>query len=172
MLNTDPFAATRTDHLRVNTAQLAESATAVITQIDHIGTQVGCQRVSWSWTNDYSYDYRSYDYRNPKPERPVLSGLVGGKTAAARQATLQWANVLGLAPAAKPNPGTVAYEGEIDGLKVKLWAVVDNAAFGGKFATLKMYVPDALLTGMLVFTTAAVGVLLARHNRLAKAIGR
>lgn len=167
MLDTDPFTATRTDHLRVNTAQLAESATAVLTQIDHIGAQVGCQRVSWSWTNDYTYDYR-----NPKPELPVLSGLVGGKTAAARQAALQWANVLGLAPAAKPNRGTVAYEGEIDGLKVKVWAVVDNAAFGGRAATLKMYVPDALLTGMLVFTTAAVGVLLARHNRLAKAISR
>lgn len=170
MFDTDPFAPTRTDHLRVNTAQLAESATAVLAQIDQIGTQVGCQRVSWSWTNDYTYDYRNY--RNPEPELPVLSGLVSGKTAAARQATLQWANVLGLAPAAKPHSGTVAYEGEIDGLKIKLWAVVDNAAFGNKFATLKMYVPDALLTGMLVFTTAAVGVLLTRHNRLAKAIGR
>jgi hypothetical protein len=164
----DLFATPTTTHLRDSTARLAESANAVLAQLEHIGAQLGCKRVAWSWSTDYDH----YDYRNPAPRLPALSGLVDGRPAVARQAARQWANVLGLTAARTPSRGTVTYEGEIDGIKVKVWAVVDNVAFGGKFATLKTYAPDAVLTAMLAFSTIAAGALLARHNKLAKALTR
>ncbi|MFI5591286.1 hypothetical protein ACIA5G_39970 [Amycolatopsis sp. NPDC051758] len=161
----DLYATPTTKQLRDCTARLAESGTAMLAQLDHIGAQLGCKRVNWSWNTDY-------DYRNPAPRLPVLNGLVDGRPAAARQAARQWANVLGLTEARKPSRGTVTYEGEIDGIKVTVWAVVDNVAFGGKFANLKVYAPDVILTAMLAFSTVAAGVLLARHHELAKALTR
>lgn len=158
----DPLAAWPADPLRTNTDKFAESATAVLDRIEQIGAQHGCQPANWSWHSDYDYDVRK-----PAPRLPILSGFVSGKRpAAARQAVQQWANALGLTPARKPNSGTLAFAGEIEGLKVEVWTVVDRAAFDGKLSTLTMYGPEVLLTALVAFSSITAGVLLARHKKL------
>jgi hypothetical protein len=155
-----------THDLRYSTAQFALAGTDALANLEHIGAQIGCKPASWYWTTDY-------DYTSNRPRLPILTGHIRtSRPAATRQAAQQWANVLGLTPSTKARRGTVSYDGEIDGLNVQIWAVVDDKAFSSKLAMARLWMPDLILTGLLAASAAASCVLLARHNKITTALRR
>lgn len=158
----DPYLPASSYSLRTSTHSFIESGTALLSHIEHLGNQAGALPAGWYW-------HTEYDYRNPGPRLPILSGMITAhRPASARQAALQWANVLGLAPKKSASRGTVAYEGELDGLKIEIWAVVDRKAYGGTLSTLKYYAPDAILSTLFALAATTSGILLARHRKQAK----
>ncbi|RSM68714.1 hypothetical protein DL991_41335 [Amycolatopsis sp. WAC 01375] len=153
--------------LRRNTTQLVESGTAVMAEIERIGNHAGCQPASWSW---HTTNTTTIKIPTPGPE---LRGIIHNpRPAAARQAALQWANALGLTPNDKASRGTLSYTGEVDRLPIEIWTVVDDKAFRGKYATLKLYAPDWILTGLCTIAATTAVVALKRHRALTKTLTR
>ncbi|HEY3690562.1 MAG TPA: hypothetical protein VGL46_09680 [Pseudonocardiaceae bacterium] len=159
----DPYPPASTYNLRASTHSFIESGTALLSHIEHLGNQAGAVPAGWYWHTDY-------DYRNPSPRPPILSGMITDhRPASARQAALQWANILGLTPKKSTSRGTVAYEGELDGLKIEIWTVVDRKAYGGTLSSLKYFAPDVILSALFALTATTTSILLARHRKQAKA---
>ncbi|OXM41304.1 hypothetical protein CFP71_42740 [Amycolatopsis thailandensis] len=153
--------------LRRNTTQFVESGTAVMAEIERIGNHAGCQPASWTWDSQ-----RNATTKIPTPG-PALRGIIHNRRpAAARQAALQWANALGLTPDDNASRGTLSFTGEIDRLPIEIWTVVDDKAFRGKYATLKLYGPDWILTSLFTIAATVAAVALKRHRALTKTLTR
>lgn len=143
-------------------AGFSDARNTVLERIEYLGTLAGCTSASWSWTSQY----KASDYLSPR--RPILSGLVGGpRTRDAADEAKRWAKALGLTASRRALRGTVSYDGELNGLLVQVWAVVDSDAFGTQHSPLKMYAPDLVLAGLLALSLTTTGVLAWRTGVLA-----
>lgn len=150
------------DPLRSSSAQFAKSGFDLLEQVREIGTQLGCQPANWKFDGEHDYSHKATGM-------PVLTTYIdGGRPDSVRQAAQQWANALGLVPSRKSMRGTIEFRGEIDGVKVRIWAVVDKAAFHGKFSAFKLYGPDLIMTGLFLGAATTAGVLLVRHRKLGR----
>jgi hypothetical protein len=143
------------DQFDTDAATLARTADTVLDQLRYLATLHGCPDVSWSWNSDY-------------PDHQLtLSGITGtARPRAARRAAEQWANALGLTASPRAMAGTVEYAGDINGLRMRVWAVVDRHQFDNR-STLHLYGPELALGGLMVLAAAAA-VLAARGGALAK----
>ncbi|CRK56982.1 hypothetical protein [Alloactinosynnema sp. L-07] len=150
-----------THHLLHAAGLFLDLADEVIDHLDDLGGQLGYEAPTWLWSTDY-------DFRDPAARPPVLVGYIANRRPdAARRAARQWADTLGLTPSTKAVTGTVAYDGEINGFKIQISAVVDRTASSDKLSTLTRYAPEILLAGILAATSIIAAVLLTDHNKLA-----
>lgn len=141
-----------TDQLRASTARFLDTTGDVLHDLDHLAVQLGSDSPTWTWSTEF-------DYRTPAEHLPMLVGNFADQRPAA---TRQWARALGLTPTRHPVPGTVAYDGDIDGLKIGIWTIVDKAAYG-RPSTATRYISDILLTALVATTSAITAILLTRH---------
>ena len=84
------------------------------------GQAQGCRPLAWSVPEHDGWIYSG------------LSGLASCGYYADADALVvisQWVSAFGLRPVQRPAPGTRSYQGEIEGVRVEVWAITDRDEF-------------------------------------------
>lgn len=107
-------------NLDADATDAVHSTAVLVEQISLLGQLADCAPAAWSWSSSHYPTYKQL----------ILTGTIHTRhPAAAHRAVQRWAAVLGLTATPRPTRGTVQYEGDIAGLHVQVWAVIDRSEF-------------------------------------------
>jgi hypothetical protein len=149
--------------LGTDATDAVRSTAVLLEQISALGQLTGCSPVSWSWSSSPC----------PNHNQLVLVGTIGSRhPAAIHRSVQQWATVLGLTATTQPIRGTVEYQGDIAGLPVRVWAVLDRSEFyreTGERSFAQHFAGQLTLTGLLGLGLTGAIAYSIRSGALAKA---